>query len=211
MRKLFILLLCLIPAIVFADVDTFDGQTGIDTWDGQTGIGKVVGQTVASGASCSVDNHSAIVDTSGTASDNNQSGTGGQQVVLSSATTITQYKINICDQSSAAETFTVRLYEDNGSNEIDFTSEVVGSAVTLDKSDVADCGTPSLHTFTLGTPLAGVSAGTYWVVANSNSDAAWIQVGLYLGNLSPDGTIYYGGSTYSDSYAVPVAVMGCAE
>ena len=39
----------LLPFWVFADVDTFDGQTGIDTWDGQTGIDTVCGQTVAGG------------------------------------------------------------------------------------------------------------------------------------------------------------------
>lgn len=50
MRRYFIaLLLCLLPCFVFADVDTFDGQTGIDTFDGETGIGSVAGQTVASG------------------------------------------------------------------------------------------------------------------------------------------------------------------
>ena len=53
MRKYLIgLLLCLIPCFVWADVDTWDGVTGIDTFDGQTGIAKICGQTVASGGAC---------------------------------------------------------------------------------------------------------------------------------------------------------------
>lgn len=57
MKKL-IWLILLIPCLAFADVDTFDGQTGIDTWDGQTGIDTVDGQGVASGGAspeCSED------------------------------------------------------------------------------------------------------------------------------------------------------------
>lgn len=50
MKKfLIVILLCLIPCFVWADVDTWDGVTGIDTFDGQTGIAKICGQTVASG------------------------------------------------------------------------------------------------------------------------------------------------------------------
>jgi hypothetical protein len=52
-KKLFALLVILLfPFILYADVDTFDGQTGIDTWDGQTGIDTVDGQTVSGGGGC---------------------------------------------------------------------------------------------------------------------------------------------------------------
>jgi len=59
MKKLFIaILIGLIPFLVYAAVDTWDGQTAIDTWDGQTGVDTIDGQTVASGSSlaCPVGN-----------------------------------------------------------------------------------------------------------------------------------------------------------
>jgi len=51
MKKLLtILLILLFAAFVFADVDTFEGQSGTDTWEGQNATDTREGQSVASGA-----------------------------------------------------------------------------------------------------------------------------------------------------------------
>mgnify|MGYP000871473912 CR=1 FL=1 len=51
MQKLLIVIasLFLIVSTSFADVDTFEGQTGTDTWEGQSGVDTREGQVVASG------------------------------------------------------------------------------------------------------------------------------------------------------------------
>jgi len=53
---LFILLLVIVGGWVgtsFADVDTFEGETGTDTWEGSSNVDTREGSTVASGGECS--------------------------------------------------------------------------------------------------------------------------------------------------------------
>lgn len=50
MKKWIVLFLCLIPALVLADVDTFEGQTATDTWEGSSNVDTREGSTVAGGA-----------------------------------------------------------------------------------------------------------------------------------------------------------------
>ncbi len=52
MRYFYFLLLLLIPFTLFADVDTFEGQTGTDTWEGVSTTDTREGQAVASGGAC---------------------------------------------------------------------------------------------------------------------------------------------------------------
>ena len=58
MKKWIALFLCLIPVLVFADVDTFEGQTGTDTWEGSSNVDTREGSTVASGATTYSDDFS---------------------------------------------------------------------------------------------------------------------------------------------------------
>lgn len=153
---------------------------------------------------CTTANDSAIVDYAALGADDGQAFKTAQQVILSGTYTITEYQSYMCYGGPPTATFTMSLYTDN-SNTIG--TEISGSDKDLPHTSITTCGSPTLTTFTLDTPLTG-QTGTLWVVM----DATDLSVGTGGLKLStPNNWAFWGNTVYTQAHTVPVKVMGCAE
>lgn len=134
------------------------------------------GVPVSGGASCDTDSDSRLAEQWDSPCDGDDNSVNidstsyyATKIVLSSTTTITEYKIRIADGNGSGDV-TFALYNNNTTpdpDEPDFSGGVIsGTSATVGHADIG--GTAEDQLFTLATPTE-VSSGTYWVLATASA------------------------------------------
>jgi len=174
MKKILIVVLLLsMTSLVYGDIDTFVGQTGIDTWVGQTGVDTVVGQTIAAGGACA----QTLVD------ENAADDVDGNWFFGSSAT------LYLAQQFQASESYTVceaRLHiRLNSGDTPNFT--VTAQIWSNDNNETAEDNTDD----TPGSIIGSGSDTNIDVDVDCTEDYAWENVTWNSGPSVTSGTIYW--------------------
>lgn len=132
------------------------------------------------------------------------------KITLASETTITTYKVRICDANSDVGSVSTGLYNDDGNGATSKpTTLVADTSKNLASSSFVNCDSNSVIDFDLATPKV-VSAGTYWIVSwelDSANRANWYPASS-TGNrvcYSANGSSW----TCADNAAYDMELWGC--
>lgn len=164
MMKRLLLLFLLLPSLCYADGPVLLSRM----------TPAMIGGGGATSVSCTTSNDSKwaypVTQPGTSLTDPSVSTWHAFKITLSATTTVTAYKIRVCDNNSDTGSVVASLY-DHSEVTNKPTTEVSGSSATVAASSIQACNTTGVIDFNLSTPLAGVVAKTYWIVIQDASAA----------------------------------------
>jgi hypothetical protein len=213
MKKILALFLCLLPAIVLADVDTFEGEDSTDTWEGVSTTDTREGQTAAGGVCTTPDNGDEIDEGFGSTADNTWTSTTRFGTSLPGSPPASCCSTGFYSDTDDTEDVT---RWDRGSaigyaNDIDIVCEIYVDAVSIDENT-------SVSIINLGPNTAGDysengrvqinnASGSYYLRGDGDGYSSgisltldtWLTVTLHLDATAADSYIDVEGSSESFS------------
>jgi hypothetical protein len=127
----------------------------------------------------------------------------GRQFTTTTATTITEYLVNLADVNQTGNII-VSLYTDSSDS---FGTVISDTSVTVSNTAISNYPTYGVATLTLATPKLLSATTKYWVRIETDTGSFTLPYGASSGKRS----YFNGAGGYINGYTLGTGVMGCVQ